>query len=108
MMFSLLSTMLSSCILLWGLLLSTAAALVAPQPPSEEVHGLERRQTCNTATNRQCWTTSPAFNINTDYYTSWPNTGVTRSYTFTLTEHNTWTGGDGRTKIKAMLVNGGF
>jgi FtsP/CotA-like multicopper oxidase with cupredoxin domain len=108
MMFSLLSTMLSSCILLWGLLLSTAAALVAPQPPSEEVHGLERRQTCNTATNRQCWTTSPAFNINTDYYTSWPNTGVTRSYTFTLTEHNTWTGGDGRTKIKAMLVNGQF
>jgi hypothetical protein len=29
-------------------------------------------------------------------------------YTFTLTEHNTWTGGDGRTKTKAMLVNGGF
>jgi len=79
MMLNILGTMLSSCILLWGLLLSTAAALVAPQPPSEEVHGLERRQTCNTATNRQCWTTSPAFNTLTDYEVSWPTTGVTRT-----------------------------
>ncbi len=38
---------------------------------------LESRQTCNTATNRQCW--SSGFNINTDYETSWPNTGVTRT-----------------------------
>jgi hypothetical protein len=36
-----------------------------------------RAPTCNTATNRACWTTSPAFNINTDYETSWPTTGVT-------------------------------
>jgi len=106
MMLNLLSTMLSSCLLIWGLLLSTTAALVAPRAPSEEAHGLERRQTCNTATNRQCWTTSPAFNINTDWETSWPSTGVTRTYTLTLTELNTWTGPDGRTKTKAMLVNG--
>ncbi|KAK0725030.1 multicopper oxidase-domain-containing protein [Lasiosphaeris hirsuta] len=102
--------MFSSCILLWGLLLSTAAALAAPQSPSRHPRNLqlERRQTCNTATNRACWTTSPAFNINTDYETNTPVTGVTQTYTFTLTEINSWVGGDGRTKTKAMLVNGQF
>jgi hypothetical protein len=39
----------------------------------------KRQSTCNTATNRQCWTTSPAFNINTDVEASWPSTGVTKS-----------------------------
>ena len=29
-------------------------------------------------------------------------------YTFTLTEVNNWIGGDGRPKVKAMLVNGQF
>ncbi|KAK1753358.1 putative laccase precursor [Echria macrotheca] len=102
------SAMFSSLVLLWGLLLSTAAALVTPQSPVQQRHELARRQTCNTATNRQCWTTSPAFNINTDYEASWPSTGVTRTYTFTLTEVNNWVGGDGRVKVKAMLVNGQF
>nr|CDP29442.1 Putative laccase precursor [Podospora anserina S mat+] len=69
---------------------------------------LQPRQTCNTATNRQCWTTSPAFNINTDWEASTPVTGVTRTYTFTLTEVNNWIGGDGGIKAKAMLVNGQF
>lgn len=115
----------NTMLLVWGLLLGSAGALVAPLPqsPAQEVGGLERRQTCNTASNRQCWTTSPAFNINTDYEVSTPVTGVTRTvsarrpdrretvpnssqYTFTLTEHNSWTGGDGRVKTKAMLVNG--
>jgi len=71
--------MFSSLVLLWGLLLSTVTALVTPQSPVQQRYQLERRQTCNTATNRQCWTTSPAFNINTDYETSWPTTGVTRT-----------------------------
>lgn len=62
------------CVILWGLLMSTAV-LAAPQVP----HELQRRQTCNTATNRQCWTTSPAFNINTDFEVSTPSTGVTRT-----------------------------
>ena len=35
-----------------------------------------RASTCNTATNRACWTSS--FNINTDYETSTPTTGVVR------------------------------
>ncbi|KAK0625178.1 Cupredoxin [Bombardia bombarda] len=63
-----------------------------------------RQSTCNTATNRQCWTSS--FNVNTDYEAHTPLTGVTRSYTLTLTEHNNWIGGDGHAKVKAMLVNG--
>ena len=73
-----LDSMLACCLLVWVLLLSTAAALVAPQV-RPEVNELVRRQTCNTATNRQCWTSSPAFNINTDYETSRPSTGVVRT-----------------------------
>lgn len=73
-----LDSMLSCCLLVWGLLLSTAAALVTPQS-RPEMGGLVRRQSCNTASNRQCWTSSPAFNINTDYETSRPSTGVTRT-----------------------------
>jgi len=37
-----------------------------------------RAPTCNTPTNRACWTTG--FNINTDYETSFPATGVVRNY----------------------------
>lgn len=78
-----LDSMLSCCLLVWGLLLSTAAALVTPQA-HPEMSGLVRRQTCNTASNRQCWTSSPAFNINTDYETSRPSTGVTRTVSLPL------------------------
>ncbi|KAN0104967.1 multicopper oxidase [Hyaloscypha variabilis] len=68
--------------------------------------GLARAQSCNTPTNRACWTSN--FNIDTDYETSTPTTGVTRSYTFTLTEVDNWVAGDGSVKTKAMLVNGQF
>lgn len=68
------ANLLFPCSLLWALLLSTAV-LAAPQL----AHQLQPRQTCNTVTNRQCWTTSPAFNINTDYEASTPSTGVTRT-----------------------------
>ncbi|KAK3384924.1 multicopper oxidase-domain-containing protein [Podospora didyma] len=101
---SIVSKSLLFCCLMWGLI-HGSSALVAPISPLD----LQPRQaTCNTATNRQCWMTSPAFNINTDYETSTPNTGVTRTYTFTLTEVNSWVGGDGGVKVKAMLVNGQF
>lgn len=41
-----------------------------------EVVDLEQRQTCTHGpTNRGCWTSG--FSINTDQYTSWPNTGRT-------------------------------
>ncbi|KAM7204229.1 laccase [Naviculisporaceae sp. PSN 640] len=62
-----------------------------------------RAPTCNTPTNRGCW--SPGFDINTDFEVSWPVTGVTRTYTLTLTEVNNWLGPDGVVKEKVMLVN---
>ena len=36
-----------------------------------------RASTCNTPSNRACWTTG--FDINTDYETNTPTTGVTRN-----------------------------
>ncbi|KAK4210541.1 laccase-2 [Rhypophila decipiens] len=50
------------------------------------------------------WTHS--FNITTDWDKSWPETGITRDYIFTITEHDVYIGPDGVVKQKAMLVNG--
>ncbi|KAK3386290.1 Cupredoxin [Sordaria brevicollis] len=90
---------------LCGLLLSLLLGTLAHGSPLAESqpHVLETRQSCNTASNRQCWNSN--FNINTDYEANVPETGVTRQYTLTLTEHSTWRGGDGRLKYSAMLVN---
>ncbi|KAK3321960.1 multicopper oxidase-domain-containing protein [Apodospora peruviana] len=101
------NNLLACCSVLWSLLMC-GIVLAAPSALQESKELQPRQSTCNTATNRQCWTTSPAFNINTDYETSTPSTGVTRTYTLTLTEVNNWIGGDGRPKVKAMLVNGQF
>ncbi|KAH7627774.1 multicopper oxidase-domain-containing protein [Sordaria sp. MPI-SDFR-AT-0083] len=90
--------------LLWSLLL-TGLAHGSPLAESHP-HVLEARQSCNTASNRQCWTSN--FDVNTDYEAHVPETGVTRQYTLTLTEQSTWRGGDGRLKYSAMLVNGQF
>jgi len=86
-----------------GALLLTLASLAQAAPPLLTPIA-PRAATCNTATNRQCWTSG--FDINTDYETSTPTTGVTRSYTLTLTEVDNYVGGDGQRKAKAMLVNG--
>ncbi|KAK3942595.1 laccase-2 [Diplogelasinospora grovesii] len=59
--------------------------------------------TCNTPSNRACWTAG--FNINTDWEASTPITGVTRTYTLTLTEIDNYIGADGQVKQKAMLIN---
>ncbi len=72
--------------------------------PAAELVQLVPRQSCNTATNRQCW--SSGFSISTDYESSTPSTGVTRTYTLTITEVDNYIGGDGVAKTKAMLVNG--
>nr|1GW0_A Chain A, LACCASE-1 [Melanocarpus albomyces]1GW0_B Chain B, LACCASE-1 [Melanocarpus albomyces]2IH8_A Chain A, Laccase-1 [Melanocarpus albomyces]2IH8_B Chain B, Laccase-1 [Melanocarpus albomyces]2IH9_A Chain A, Laccase-1 [Melanocarpus albomyces]2IH9_B Chain B, Laccase-1 [Melanocarpus albomyces]3FU7_B Chain B, Laccase-1 [Melanocarpus albomyces]3FU9_A Chain A, Laccase-1 [Melanocarpus albomyces]3FU9_B Chain B, Laccase-1 [Melanocarpus albomyces]3QPK_A Chain A, Laccase-1 [Melanocarpus albomyce len=60
--------------------------------------------TCNTPSNRACW--SDGFDINTDYEVSTPDTGVTQSYVFNLTEVDNWMGPDGVVKEKVMLING--
>ncbi|KAI0503422.1 multicopper oxidase-domain-containing protein [Xylaria bambusicola] len=57
---------------------------------------------CFTPSNRACW--SPGFDINTDYETKTPP-GVVRTFNWEVTEHDNWTGPDGRIKSKVMLVN---
>src|SRR6187402_1881942 len=69
-----------------GLLLSRSAAAAPLEVAEVEAEGVldKRQSTCNTATNRQCWTTSPAFSVTTDSETSWPNTGQTKPVCFSL------------------------
>ena len=54
----------------------------------------------NGPSSRSCW---GAYNINTDYGTTWPNTGVVKSYTFHIT--NTTLSPDGTPK-QVLAVNG--
>lgn len=61
---------------------------------------------CNTPSNRACWVTG--YDINTDYEKETPTTGVTRTYTLTVTEQDSWVGGDGMAKSNAMLINNQF
>ena len=106
----------SSLSLLVGSLISST--LVQAAPPSLD----SRASTCNTPSNRACWTST--FNINTDYETSIPLTGITRpvglthiprlltitnslifKYTLVITEVDSWLGPDGVVKEKVMLIN---
>ncbi|KAL1874014.1 hypothetical protein VTK73DRAFT_568 [Phialemonium thermophilum] len=83
-----------------------AAAFLLHRPvqgaPSAEL--VNRAATCNTPSNRACWTNG--FDINTDYYSKTPFTGVTRTYNFDITEVDNWKGPDGVVKSKVMLING--
>ena len=68
-----------------------------------------RTPSCNSATNRACWTSGyGGYNIQTDYEAKTPTTGVTRQYTLIVTEEHNWTGPDGVVKELVMLVNGSF
>jgi hypothetical protein len=86
-----------------GLLFGLAKAAPAVEAVNETPHLMHRAATCNTPTNRSCWTTG--FDINTDYETKVPRTGVVRRYSFEITEHPNWVGPDGHVKETAMLVN---
>lgn len=72
---------------------------------------LEERQspavcvnTGNTPTTRNCW--AQGFTSQTDMYTSWPNTGVVRSYNLRI--ENTTCNPDGAGSRVCMLINGRF
>lgn len=86
-------------------LLSLQSARAAP---SSLLQPIELRQDagCNTPADRACW--SDGFDINTDFETQTPLTGVTRPYTLTLTEETNWKGPDGVVKDFVMLVNGKY
>src|SRR3569833_1413970 len=60
-----------------GLFSSLIHAAPSALVPDELV---SRASTCNTPTNRACWTSG--FNINTDYETNIPTTGNTRVVSF--------------------------
>ncbi|KAK0650008.1 laccase [Cercophora newfieldiana] len=94
------------CLAFVGLGGAVPAAVGTEQDLSPRTQLAKRAPTCNTPTNRACWTSG--FNINTDYETSVPVTGVTREYNLVITEHDNWVGGDGVPKKKAMLINGQF
>ncbi|KAK5654321.1 hypothetical protein OQA88_7499 [Cercophora sp. LCS_1] len=72
--------------------------------PREEALSAPKR--CHSPSNRACWT--DGFDINTDWEAKVPETGVTREYTFTLTEVDNYVGADGQVKEKAMLINDQF
>jgi FtsP/CotA-like multicopper oxidase with cupredoxin domain len=84
-------------------------AELAPFTPIRD--SLEERQSpasCvnvgNTATTRHCW--AQGFTSSTDMYTSWPNTGVVRSYNLRI--ENTTCNPDGAGSRVCMLINGRY
>lgn len=67
-------------------LLSLATSVLALSIPSRPdlKHNLKPRASCeNTATSRDCW---GDYSIDTDYYTTTPDTGVTREYWLSVQE----------------------
>ncbi|TVY85339.1 Laccase [Lachnellula suecica] len=64
---------------------------------------LQERQSCNSATDRACW--SSGYSIATDSETSWPNTGVTVKYTLDISQKTLAPDGTSKTMF---VVNGQY
>ncbi|KAI1432537.1 multicopper oxidase-domain-containing protein [Xylaria sp. CBS 124048] len=94
-----------SSILFSGILagLFASPSQCAPSSPNE----FEARDSasCNTPSTRSCWL--PGYDINTDYEVKTPP-GVVRTFDWEVSEHDDWTGPDGRVKSKVMLINDQF
>ncbi|KAJ9142472.1 Multicopper oxidase [Pleurostoma richardsiae] len=95
-----------SLLALGGLMSLTTLAPLAAAAPYDNLNPVPSSSTCNTPSNRSCWT--DGFNIDTDYETYVPTTNLTRLYIFNLTEADNYIGADGVVKKKAMLINGAF
>ncbi|KAE9571468.1 Laccase [Colletotrichum fructicola] len=78
----------------------------APSAPAASNTPEPVNKSCNAPDSRGCW--MDGFDINTAYEDKTPDTGITRQYELVLTEHTTFTGGDGMSKNTAMLINGAF
>ena len=74
-------------------------ALAAPA----SLHARQDGNCANTATSRQCW--GGGYYIGTDSETSWPDTGVTKSYTLEIT--NVTMAPDG-TERRVFAINGQY
>ncbi|KAI0129781.1 laccase-1 [Xylariales sp. AK1849] len=88
-----------------GLMSGLLFAGLTAAAPTAEVDLEPRASTCNTASNRQCW--SDGFDITTDYEAETPPGGSV-SYSWEITEHHNWQGPDGVVKDYVQLVNGQF
>ncbi|KAF2477734.1 laccase precursor [Lindgomyces ingoldianus] len=91
---------------LWGEYGARMEKRIAPavEKRSELVPRLEERQAlacANGPTSRNCW--SSGFNINTNMYQSWPNTGRIVSYDLSIT--NTTCNPDGHGARVCLLIN---
>ncbi|KAI8211844.1 Laccase [Colletotrichum sp. SAR 10_86] len=81
----------------------------APSAPAASNTPEPVNKSCNAPDSRGCW--MDGFDINTAYEDKTPDTGITRQnlqYELVLTEHTSFTGGDGMSKNSAMLINGAF
>ncbi|KAI1421139.1 multicopper oxidase-domain-containing protein [Xylaria sp. FL1777] len=86
-----------------GVLLAGLLARLGQSAPSQpNALGVRGPGACFSPSNRACW--SPGFDINTDYESKTPP-GIVRNFNWEVTEHDNWTGPDGRVKSKVMLVN---
>ncbi|ORY61466.1 ascomycete fungal laccase from thielavia arenaria [Pseudomassariella vexata] len=87
---------------LTGLLPGLLFAGLASAAPGTQELAARAPGSCNTASNRACWT--DCFDIYTDYEEDTPP-GTTVPYEFEITEQDNWLGPDGVVKTKVMLVN---
>lgn len=91
-----------------GLLAALSAAtltqaLSIPAQSQSQFSDILKRDTCtNSADDRSCWTSG--FDIDTNYYDSWPTTNNTVTYDFHIT--NVTCNPDGHGKKMCQLING--
>lgn len=81
------------------------ASAVTASPATDNRPNRPRGPTCNTPSNRACWT--DGFDISTDYEVKTPP-GGSRSYEWDVTEKKNYVGPDGVVKEYVQLVNGQF
>ncbi|KAK9775885.1 putative Laccase 1 [Seiridium cardinale] len=79
------------------------AGIALAAPATQDLDA--RQSTCNTASNRRCWTSN--FDITTDYESSTPPGGSV-SYNLEITEVRNWKGPDGVVKNYVQLINGQY
>jgi FtsP/CotA-like multicopper oxidase with cupredoxin domain len=98
---------MQSLLSLKGLVSSLLLAGLATAAPTVDLK--PRQSTCNTPTDRACW--SDGFDITTDYEAATPEgapASAPVTYTLDVTEAYNWTGPDGIVKEYVQLINNQF
>ncbi|KAI1821444.1 multicopper oxidase-domain-containing protein [Xylaria intraflava] len=94
-----------SIVFVSGILAGLLAGLGQCTPLQAKEAKVRGPGSCNTPSDRACW--RPGFDINTDYEAGTPP-GDVKVFNWEVTEHDNWTGPDGRVKSKVMLINNQF